>query len=85
MDITESYGVLVGRTLADATDWSASVLLINPGSDMVVLPLFSCVGNLVPVSAVSVTRTMVVAQEANRPLPEHLEDIITGSHHSLGG
>ena len=53
LDITESYGVLVGRTLVDTSDWSASVLLINPGSDMVVLPLFSCVGNLVPVSAVS--------------------------------
>ena len=62
LDITESYGVLVGRTLVDASEWSASVLLINPGLDMGVLPSFSCVGDLVPVSAVSVARTMVVIQ-----------------------
>ena len=40
--ITESYGVLVGRILVDASEWSASVLLVNPGSDVVVLPSFSC-------------------------------------------
>ena len=54
MDITENYGVLVGRYPVDVSYWSASVLLVNPGSDMVVLPSFSCVGDLVPVSAVSV-------------------------------
>ena len=60
MDIMESYGVLVGRTLVDASDWSASVLLINLGSDMVVLPSFS-------VSAVSVARTVVVARRLTGP------------------
>ena len=40
--ITESYGVLVGRILVDASEWSASVILVNPGSDVVVLPSFSC-------------------------------------------
>ena len=56
----------------DASTWSASVLLINPGSEMVVLPSFSCVCNLVPVSVVLVARTVVVDIEANqRPLPEH--------------
>ena len=49
LDITQSYGVLVVRTLVDASNWSASILLINPGSDTVVLPSFSCVGDLVPV------------------------------------
>ena len=49
-----------------------------------VLPSFSCVGDLVPVSAVLVARTVVVAPEANRALPEHLEDIVMGSHPSLG-
>ena len=34
LDIMESYGVLVGRTLVDVSDWSASVLLINLGSDI---------------------------------------------------
>ena len=52
--ITENNCVLVGRTLVDASQWSASVLLVNPTSDVVVLPSFSCVGELVPVSAVSV-------------------------------
>ena len=80
-DIAESYGILVGRTLVDVTDWSASVLLISPGSNTVVLPSLSCVGDLVPVSAVSLARTVVVV---TRPLPEHIEDIVGGSHPSLG-
>ena len=49
LDIKESYGVLVGRTLVDASNWSASILLINPGSNTVVLPSFSCVSDLVTV------------------------------------
>ena len=52
--IMESYGILVSRTLVDTSNWSARVLVINPGSDAVVLPMFSCVGNVVHVSAVSV-------------------------------
>ena len=79
-DIAESYGILVGRTLVDVTDWSASVLLISPGSNTVVLPSLSCVGDLVLVSAVSLARTVVVV---TRPLPEHIEDIVAGSHPSL--
>ena len=39
--LTEIYGVLVGHTLIDHSGWSASVLLVNPGSDVVVLPSFS--------------------------------------------
>ena len=57
MDLTEDYGVLVGHTLVDASSWSASVLMVNPSSDVIVLPSFLCVGNLVPVSAVSVALT----------------------------
>ena len=82
--ITDNYGVLVGRNLVDASDWSANILLINPGSDTVVLPSFSYVGDLVPVSAVSVAQAVVVAPETNRPLPQHPDDIVTGSHPSLG-
>ena len=59
LPMTEDYGVLVGRTLVDASEWSASVLLVNPGSDVVVLPSFSCVGDLVPASVVSVARSTV--------------------------
>ena len=83
--LTESYGVLVGRTLVDASEWSASVLWVHPGSDVVVLPSFSCVGDLVPVSAVSVARLEFVSPGVGRTLPEHLEDIVVGSHPSLGG
>ena len=83
-EFTESYGVLVGRTLVYASEWSARVLLVNPGSDVVVLPSFSCVGDLAPVSAVSVARSVVVPPGVSRPLPEHLEDIVAGSHPSLG-
>ena len=74
LDITESFGVLVGRTLVDASDCSASVLLINPSSDVVVLPSFLCVGTSVPVLAVWVAQTVVIVPEANWALPEHLED-----------
>ena len=63
LDITESYGVLVSRTLVYASDWSASVLLVNPGSDMVMLPSFSCVGTVVPVSVVSVARSVMIVPE----------------------
>ena len=85
MDLTEDYGVLVGRTLVDASSWSASVLMVNPSVDVIVLPCFSCVGNLVPVSAVSVALAEPVQPgEEHGTLPDHLEDIVTGSHPSLG-
>ena len=37
--LTETYGVLVGHTLVDLSEWSASVLFVNPGSDVVYCPL----------------------------------------------
>ena len=43
--LTEDYGVLVGRTLLDASSLSASVLMVNPSSEVVVLPYFLCVGD----------------------------------------
>ena len=36
LTITENYGVLDGRILVDTSNWSAKVLVINPGSDVVV-------------------------------------------------
>ena len=69
----------------DASSWSARVLMVNPSLEVVVLPSFSCVGYLVPVSAVSVARAeSVSSNEEGRALPDHLEDIATGSHPSLG-
>ena len=46
--------------------------------------LFSCVSNVVQVSAVSIARAVSVQPDADRPLPPHLEDIVAVSHPSLG-
>ena len=67
----------------DASKWSANVLMVNPSSEGVVLPSFTCVGDLVPVSAVSVARSELEIPGMNRHLPDHLEDIETGSHPSF--
>ena len=85
MNLTEDYGVLVGRTLVDASSWSASVLIVNPSSDVIILPSFLCVGNLIPVSAVSVAlEEPVPPGEESGALLDHPEDIVSGSHPSLG-
>ena len=68
MTLTEDYGVLVGRTLVDASSCSASVLM----------PSFSCLRDLVPVSAVSVARSELESLEEGGTLPDHLEDIVVG-------
>ena len=52
--LAEEYGVVVGHTLVDVSSWSASVLM-HPNAEEIVLPSFACVGDLVPVPAVSVT------------------------------
>ena len=46
--LTEGYGVIVGHTLVDASSRTASVLMVNPNAEEVVLPSFTCVGKLVP-------------------------------------
>ena len=59
--------------------------MVNPNADEIVLPCFTCVGNLVPVSSVSVALVEPVPPgEMCGTLPEHLEDIVMGSHPSLG-
>ena len=84
-DLTEDFGVIVGHTLVDATTPSANVLVINPNAEEVMLPCGAHIGDLVPVLAVSVARS-----DLQRPikrtavLPDYLEDIIQGSHPSLG-
>ena len=84
-NLTEEFGVLVGHTLVDTTTPSASVLIINPNAEEVVLPCGSCIGDLVPVLAVSVARSMEYLPETmTAELPEYLEDIVRRSHASLG-
>ena len=84
--ITESYGVVVGCTLVDTSNWSAKGLVINPGFDAVVLAPFSCVCSVVQVSAVTIAQDMLPQPEANLhgPFSPHLKDIVRGSHPSLG-
>ena len=75
----------MGQTLVDASSGSGSVLIVNPNEEVVVLPGLTFIGNLVPVAAIS------VAMEDTSPpvhdsdgLPEYLEEIVKGSHPSLG-
>ena len=83
--VTEDHGVVVGRTLVDASSWSAGVLMVNPNSEEIVLPSFTFAGNLVPVSAVSVALADPgLPGEGCETLPEHLDNIVMGSHPSLG-
>ena len=59
--------------------------MVNPNADEIVLPCFACVGNLIPVSAVSVALAEPVRPgEVSGALPDHLEDIVMGSHPFLG-
>ena len=82
--LTEDFGVVVGHTLVDASTCSANVLMINPNAEEVVLPCKTCVGKLVPISAVSVARSeLQLPTDGVVTLPEHLEDIVKGSHPSL--
>ena len=74
--VTEDYGVVVGRTLVDASSLSAGVLMVNANAEKIVL---------VSVSAVSVALAdPVLPGEGCETLQEHLENIVTGSHPSLG-
>ena len=77
--------MVVGCTLVDASSWSAGVLMVNPNAEEIILPSFTCVGNLVPVLAFSVALADPgLPGEGCETLPEHLENIVTGSHPSLG-
>ena len=83
--LTEDYDVVVGCTLVDASSWSASVLMVNPNAEEIILPNFAFVGDLVPVSAVSVALAdPALSGDRCEALPDHLDDIVTGSHPSLG-
>ena len=83
--LIEEYGILVGHTLVDTSSGSGSVLIVNPNAEVVGLPGLTFIGKLVPVAAIS------VAMEDTGPLvhdpdelPEYLEEIVKGSHPSLG-
>ena len=82
---TEEYGLIVGHTLVDASSRLESVLMVNPNAEEVVLPSFTCVGKFVPVSAISMALADPgLPNERHAALPDHLEDIVMGSHPSLG-
>ena len=78
-ELTEEFGVVVGHTLVDASTSSANVLMINPNAEEVVLPCRTCIGKLVPISAVSVARSeLQLPADGVVLLPEYLEDIVKG-------
>ena len=84
-DLTEEFGVVVGHTLVYASASSANVLIINPNAEEVVLPCRTSIGQLVLISAVSVARSELRSPTNTAVvLPEYLEDIVKGSHTSLG-
>ena len=75
----------MGHTLVDASTSSANVLMINPNAEEVVLPCRTCIGQLVHISAVSVAQSeLQLPTNTAVVLPEYLEDIVQGSHTSLG-
>ena len=37
--LAEDYGVVVGRTLVDASSWSAGVLMVNPNTEEIFCPV----------------------------------------------
>ena len=82
MCLIEEYGVMVGHTLVDASSGSGSVLI---AAEVVVLPGLTLIGKLVPVVAI-----LVAIEDTGPPnnglvtLPEYLEEIVKGSHMSLG-
>ena len=83
--LSEEYDVVMGHTLVDDSSRSASVLMINPNAEEIVLPSFTCVRKLVPVSAVSVVLAdLGLPDDGCVVLPNHLEEIVMGSHPSRG-
>ena len=83
--VTEEYGVVVGHTLVDASSCSGSVLIVNPNAEVVVLPSCTCIGKLAPVAAISVAlEDPGFPKDGPAALPEYLEEIVAGSHPSLG-
>ena len=83
--LTEEYGVVVGHTLVDASSGSGSVLIVNSNVDVVVLPGCTLIGKLVPVAAMSVAiEDTGLPNDGLATLLEYLEEIVGGSHPSLG-
>ena len=84
-DLAEEFGVVVGHTLVDASASSANFLIINPNAEEVVLPCRTSIGQLVLISAMSVAQSELhLPTNMAVVLPEYLDDIVKGSHTSLG-
>ena len=83
--LTEEYGVVVGHTLVESSSGSGSVLIVNPNAEVVALPGCTLIGKLVPVAAISVgMEETILPNDGPAALPEYLEEIVRGSHPSLG-
>ena len=76
--LIEEYGILVGYTLVDASSGWGSVLIVNPNEEVVVLP-----GRTFIAILVAMEDTSPPVHDSDE-LPEYLEEIVKGSHTSLG-
>ena len=75
----------MGHTLVDVSSGSGSVLVVNPNAEVVVLPGCTLIGKLVPVAAISVAMEDTgLPNDGPSTFPEYLEEIVGGSHPSLG-
>ena len=75
----------MGHTLVDASSGSGRVLIVNPNVEVVVLPGCTRIGKLVPVAAILVAmEDPGLPNDGPAALPEYLEEIVGGSHPSLG-
>ena len=84
-DLTEEYGIVVGHTLVDASSGCGSIVIVNTITEVVVLPGLTLIGKLVPVAAISVAMEDTgLPNDGPAALPEYLEEIVGGSHPSLG-
>ena len=82
---SREYGVVVGHTLVDASSCSASVLMINPNAEEIVLPFRHVWGSWFQHRPVSVALSdPELSGNMGVVRPDHLEDIVAGSHPSLG-
>ena len=78
--LTEEYGIVVDHTLVDASSCSGSVLIVNPNAEVVVLPSVMCIGAAISVALVGPGHL----NDGLAALPDYLEEIVAGSHPSLG-
>ena len=72
--LIEEYGILVGHTLVDASSGSGSVLIVNPNTEVVVLPSLTFIGKLVGVPTIT-TYVDMASKTSIHDGPDHSDCI----------